>query len=76
MPRLEYFQDQSNPPPWLKALAEVRRLGPREGWCYQHVQAIMLSIDPYAESALGSRNFFLNNLAALARPGKAPTFRS
>ena len=40
--------------------SEVRRLGPREGWCYQHVQAIMLSIDQYAESALGNRDFFLN----------------
>ena len=35
-------------------------MGPREGWCYQHVQAIMLSVDQYAESALGNREFFLN----------------
>jgi len=24
--------------PWIKALAEVRRLAPREDWCYHHVQ--------------------------------------
>jgi hypothetical protein len=47
-------------PPWIKALAEVRRLAPREGWCYQHVQAIIVSIDQYAEAALGNRDFFLN----------------
>jgi hypothetical protein len=57
---LKYFQDEPDPPPWLKALAEVRRLAAREGWCYQHVQAIILSIDQYAESALGNRNYFLN----------------
>jgi hypothetical protein len=35
-------------------------LAPREGWCYQHVQAIIVSIDQYAEAALGNREFFLN----------------
>lgn len=45
---------------WIKALAEVRRLAAREGWCYPHVQAIIVSIDQYAESALGNRNYFLN----------------
>lgn len=57
---LKYFNDEQNPPPWLKALAEVRRLAPREGWCYHHVQAIIVSIDQYAESALGNRDYFLN----------------
>jgi hypothetical protein len=47
-------------PPWIKALAEVRHLAAREGWCYQHVQAINVAIDQYAESALGNRDFFLN----------------
>ena len=46
--------------PWLKALAEVRRLAPREGWRYQHVPAIIVSIDQYAEAALGNRDFFLH----------------
>jgi hypothetical protein len=46
--------------PWLKALAEVRIKATREGWYYQHVQAIIVSIDQYAEKALGNRDFFLN----------------
>jgi hypothetical protein len=57
---MDYYGDNADWPPWVKALAEVRRMGPREGWYYQHVQAIMLSIDQYAESALGNREFFLN----------------
>jgi hypothetical protein len=56
----KYFQDEANPPPWVKALVEVRRLAAREGWCYQHVQAIIVAIDQYAEKALGNRDFFLN----------------
>jgi hypothetical protein len=35
--------------------------GPREkGCCYQHVQAITVAIDQYAEKALGNRDYFLN----------------
>jgi hypothetical protein len=55
-----YDHNDPDNSPWLKALAEVRRLAPREGWCYQHVQAIIVSVDQYAESALGNRDFFLN----------------
>jgi hypothetical protein len=40
-----------------ETLAGVRRSGPREGWCYRHIQAIVLSIDRYAESASGVREF-------------------
>jgi hypothetical protein len=47
-------------PPWIKALAEVRHLAPREGWRYQPVQAIIAAIEQYAETALGNREFFLN----------------
>jgi hypothetical protein len=54
------YDHNADNPPWIKALAEVRRLAPREGWCYQHVQAIIVSIDQYAEAALGNRKFFLN----------------
>jgi hypothetical protein len=35
----QWYDDKADNTPWLKALAEVRRLGPREGWCYHHVQA-------------------------------------
>jgi len=41
-------------------MAEVRRRATREGGCYQHVQAIIVSIDQYAEAALGNREYFLN----------------
>jgi hypothetical protein len=57
---LEWYDDNANNPAWIKALAEVRRLAPREGWCYQHVQAITVAIDQYAEKALGNRDYFLN----------------
>ena len=57
---LKWYDNNADNPPWIKALAEVRRLAPREGWCYQHVQAIIVSIDQCAESALGNREYFLN----------------
>ena len=57
---LQYYDDKANNPPWIKALADVRRMGTLEGYCYRHVQAILLSIDQYAESALGNREYFLN----------------
>jgi hypothetical protein len=43
-------------PPWIKALAEVRRQATPEGYCYPHVQAIIVAIDQYAEAALGIAN--------------------
>jgi hypothetical protein len=51
----KWYDDKEEHPPWIKALAEVRLRAPREGWCYQHVQAIIVAIDQYAEAALGSR---------------------
>jgi hypothetical protein len=57
---VNWCEDNEDNPPWIKALAETRRLACREGWCYQHVQAIIVSIDQYAEKALGSRDYFLN----------------
>jgi len=57
---LRWDDDKAGNPPWIRALAEVRRLAPREGWCYEHVQAIILSIDQYAEKALGTGTSFLN----------------
>jgi hypothetical protein len=57
---LEWYDHNADNPPWIKALAEVRHLAPREGWCYHHVQAIIVAIDQYAEAALGNREFFLN----------------
>jgi len=39
------FDDETEPPPFLKALEEARRLATREGWRYQHIQAIIVAID-------------------------------
>jgi hypothetical protein len=57
---MRWFADEIDPPPFLRALEETRRLATREGWCYQHVQAIIVAIDQYAETATGNRDFFLN----------------
>ena len=56
----KYFHDEQDPPAFIKALAEVRRIGVHEGWCYHHVQAIIVAIDQYAEAATGNREFFWN----------------
>jgi hypothetical protein len=55
-----WYDDKADHPPWIKTLAEVRHMATREGHCYQHVQAIIVAIDQYAEAALGNRTFFLN----------------
>lgn len=57
---VKHYQDDPEPPPFIKALAEVRQLATREGWCYQHVQAIAVAIDQYAAKAFGNREYFLN----------------
>jgi hypothetical protein len=78
MPPLKWYDaNATDNPPWIKALAEVRHLACREGWCYQHVhvQAIIVSIDQYAESALGNRDYFLNrpySIGGNRRSGNIP----
>jgi hypothetical protein len=57
---LKWYDPKDDHRPWIKALAEVRQRATREGWCYHHVQAIIVAIDQYAEAALGNRDFFLN----------------
>jgi hypothetical protein len=58
---LKYYDaNAKDNPPWIDALAKVRHLACREGWCHRHVQAITVSIDQYAETALGNRDYFLN----------------
>ena len=57
---LRWYDDSADHAPWIRALAEVRHLATREGWCYPHVQAIIVAIDQYAEAATGNRDFFLN----------------
>jgi hypothetical protein len=55
-----YDANATDNPAFLKALAEVRRIGVHEGWCYHHVRAILMSIDQYAEAATGNREYFWN----------------
>jgi hypothetical protein len=57
---LKWYDDRSDHPPWIKALADVRRQATLQGYCYQHVQAIIVAIDQYAEAALGNREYFLD----------------
>jgi hypothetical protein len=47
--------------------APFRQLACREGYCYQHVQAIIVSIDQYAETALSNRNYFLSRTGRVER---------
>jgi hypothetical protein len=49
----KYFSDEPDPSAWQNVLAEVRRMAPRRGHCFQHVQAIIVAIDQYAEAATG-----------------------
>jgi hypothetical protein len=51
----EMVRRQGHNPSWITALAEVRHRACREGWCHHHVQAIIESIDQYAEAALDNR---------------------
>lgn len=57
---LRWYDEKADNSPWLDALAELRQHAAREGHCYQHVQAITVAIDQYAEKALGNRDYFLN----------------
>jgi hypothetical protein len=57
---LKWYDEKADNPPWIKALAELRRQATREGYCALHVQAITIAIDQYAEAALGNRDYFLN----------------
>ena len=70
----KWYDHNADNLPWIKALAEVRRLAPREGWRYHHVRAIIVSIDQYAEAALGNREFFLNKPHGIgdSRKGDVP----
>jgi hypothetical protein len=68
---VRYFSDEPELSPFLKALNDVRNKATREGWCYQHVQAIIVSIDQYAEAATGNRDYFLNKPHSIGGSRKA-----
>ncbi len=65
----KWYNSTAENPPWIKALAEVRHLATREGYCYHHVQAMIVAIDQYAEAALGNREFFLNKPYSIGGKG-------
>ena len=58
--QLKWYDGKADNSPWIDALAELRQRATREGHCHQHVQAITVAVDQYAETALGNRNYFLN----------------
>jgi hypothetical protein len=57
---IEMARREGGNSPWLNALAGLRQRAPREGHCFQHVQAITVATDQYAEKALGNCDYFLN----------------
>lgn len=69
--RLEWYDEKAvDNSPWIRALAELRQRATREGYCYQHVQALTVAIDQYAEAALGNRSYFLNKPYSIGGPAK------
>jgi hypothetical protein len=70
--RLTWYDGEvSNNSPWLKALAELRQRATREGHRFQHVRAITVAIDQYAEKALGN---LLSQQALWRRLASRPDF--
>ena len=55
---VRYFSDEPDLSPFLKGLNDVRQMATREGWCYQHIQALIVAIDQYAEAPLATANIF------------------
>jgi hypothetical protein len=70
--QLKWYDDKTDNSPWIDALAELRQRAAREGYCYQHVQAITVAIDQYAEKALGNRDYLLNKPTASAKRNAVP----
>lgn len=68
---MRWFDDERELSPFLKALEDVRHKATREGGCYQHVQAIIVSIDQHAEAATGNRDYFLNKPHSIGGSRKA-----
>jgi hypothetical protein len=55
---VRWFDEEKDPSPFLKALEVARRLATREGWRYQHVQAIIVAIDQYAKPRRATASSF------------------
>jgi len=72
---LQWYGEKGDNSPWIRSLAEARRLAARQGWCFQHVQAIIVAIDQYAEAATGNRSYFLDrpqSIGGSRRNGDVP----
>ena len=69
--QLKWYDDKADNSPWLDALSELRQRATREGYCYQHVQAITVAIDQYAERRWATPITFSTSLTAWARKGSA-----
>jgi hypothetical protein len=76
--QLQWYDEKADNSEWIDALAELRQRATREGHCYQHVQAITIAIDQYAEKALGNRDYFLTSRtgSVSANVGKAGVARA
>ena len=68
------YDEKADNPPWIKAIAEVGLGATLEGYCYHHVQAIIVAIDQSAEAALGNREY-LNKPHRIRGFGIAPQSR-
>ena len=69
---LKWYDEKADNSPWIEALAELRQRATREeGHCYQHVQAITVAIDQYAEKALGQPRL-LSQQTLRCRLARAP----
>jgi hypothetical protein len=68
---VRWFDDETDHPTFLKALEQARRQASREGWCYHHVQAVIVAIDQYAEAATGNREYFWNKPHAIGGSRKS-----
>ena len=69
--QLRWHDEKADNSPWISALAELRQLATREGYCFPHVQALTVAIDQYAEKALGNRGFFLSKPYGIGGSRKA-----
>lgn len=57
---MRFFQDESNPPPFLKAFGRGSGVGAARGLVLSARPGNHVAIDQYAEEALGNREYFLN----------------
>ena len=67
---VQWSDDNNANSPWLKA-PKMQIRATREGWCYQHVQAIVVFYQPVCGEGAGQSRLLLNRQKAL-HPGDIP----